>query len=230
MFAPRLLVSRDLATRPVGAPVPPPEAAGGVPFKGRSQAGSGKILPGLVIADWVRRTRSARVAYACRQPSSPGRSWRRPAGGRVLIRPLIPATSENRLFAGARRWLYLSATRGDVAELERAFGRTGIVRLTLQAGVPVPRSGRRFVVLPEQADHGDPAALVAAAVAAAGKALALAPDTDTAVGRAREQAQPGWPGMTIDDVGEGMGRSPPRRTRRTCLPFRRLTQTGRLLR
>src|SRR5215471_6625548 len=27
--------------------------------------GTGKTLPGLLIADWVRRFRSARVAYAC---------------------------------------------------------------------------------------------------------------------------------------------------------------------
>ena len=27
--------------------------------------GTGKTLPGLLIADWVRRVRSARVAYAC---------------------------------------------------------------------------------------------------------------------------------------------------------------------
>jgi hypothetical protein len=148
---------------------------------------------GLVIADWVPRTRSARVAYACRQSSSPGRPWRRPAGRARADPALIPATSENRLFAGTRQLLYLSATLGDVGELERAFGRTGIVRLTLQAGTPVPRSGSRFVAFPEQADHGDPAAQAAAAVAAAGKARVLAPDTDTAVCR-DECGAPATPG------------------------------------
>jgi hypothetical protein len=122
----------------------------------------------------------------------------------VLVRPLIPATSDNTVFAGARQRLYLSATLGDGGELERAFGRSGIVRLTLPATSPVPRSGRRFFVFPELVEGADPAALAAKIVALAGKALVLAPDTETAVSRAGDLAQPGWQVMTIGDVSEGM--------------------------
>lgn len=122
----------------------------------------------------------------------------------VLIRPLIPPTSENRLFTGARQRLYLSATLGDGGELERAFGRAGIVRLALPKSSPVPRSGRRFFVFPELVDGADPDELTKAIVAEAGKALVLAPDTDTAVARAENLAQPGWDVMTVDDVENGM--------------------------
>jgi len=122
----------------------------------------------------------------------------------VLVRPLLPPTSDNPLFAGARQRLYLSATLGDGGELERAFGRSGIVRLALPATSPAPPSGRRFFVFPDLVEGTDPAALTAAIVAEAGKALVLAPDTDTAVSRAEQLAQPGWPVMTIDDVGDGM--------------------------
>jgi hypothetical protein len=122
----------------------------------------------------------------------------------VLARPMIPATSENPLFTAARQRLYLSATLGDGGELERAFGRTGIVRLALTETSPVPRSGRRFFVFPELVEGADPDALAAAIVAETGKALVLAPDTETAVTRARELAHADWPVMTIDDVSAGM--------------------------
>ena len=121
----------------------------------------------------------------------------------VLVRPLIP-TTDNPLFTGARQRLYLSATLGDGGELERAFGRAPITRLELPQDSPEPRSGRRFFVFPELAKTGDPGALAADAVAAAGKALVLAPDTATAVSRATDLAQPGWPVMTIEDVSEGL--------------------------
>jgi hypothetical protein len=94
----------------------------------------------------------------------------------VLIRPVIPPTGENSLFTGARQRLYLSATLGDGGELERAFGRTGIVRLALPDTTPTPRSGRRFFVFPELARVNDPEAIASAIVAEAGKALVLAPD------------------------------------------------------
>jgi hypothetical protein len=122
----------------------------------------------------------------------------------VLVRPLIPTTSENPLFTGARQRLYLSATLGDGGELERAFGRAGIVRLALPKTSPVPRSGRRFFVFPELVEGADPDALAAEIVAEAGKALVLAPGKETAVSRARDVASSGWPVMTIDDVSDGM--------------------------
>ena len=82
----------------------------------------------------------------------------------VLARPLIPPTSEP-LFTKARQRLYLSATLGDGGELERAFGRAGIVRLALPKTSPVPRSGRRFFVFPELVEGADPGALATAIVA-----------------------------------------------------------------
>jgi hypothetical protein len=81
----------------------------------------------------------------------------------VLVRPLIPPTGENPLFAGARQRLYLSATLGDGGELERAFGRSSIVRLALPATSPAPRSGRRFFVFPELAERHSGSALIESA-------------------------------------------------------------------
>lgn len=124
--------------------------------------------------------------------------------GRLLIRPVVPPTSENRVFSAARQRLYLSATLGNGGELERSFGRAGIKRLRLPRSAPTPRSGRRFFVFPELVKDVDPIELARDIVAAAGKALILAPDKDTAEERADELAQPGWPVMTIDDVELGM--------------------------
>lgn len=123
---------------------------------------------------------------------------------RVLIRPLIPPTAENPLFSRARQRLYLSATLGEGGELERSFGRAPIRRLALPASAPTPRSGRRFFVFPDLVEGADPRALARDAVASAGKALVLAPDTDTAVGTAVELAQPAWPVLRASDVADGM--------------------------
>lgn len=122
----------------------------------------------------------------------------------VLIRPFVPPTADNPLFAGARQRLYLSATLGEGGELERSFGRAPITRLALPESSPTPRSGRRFFVFPELVAGADPRALAADTVAVAGKALVLAPDTDTAVGTATELARPDWPVLTAPQVAEGM--------------------------
>jgi hypothetical protein len=124
--------------------------------------------------------------------------------GAILVRPLIPPTSENPLYAAARQRLYLSATLGESGELERSFGRAPIARLSLPPTAPAPRSGRRFFVFPGLVPDALTSGLTEAAVARAGKALVLAPDTDTAVSTARELAAPGWPVLTIDDVANGM--------------------------
>lgn len=124
--------------------------------------------------------------------------------GAILVRPLIPPTSDNHLFASARQRLYLSATLGESGELERSFGRAPIARLTLPPEASAPRSGRRFFVFPGLVSDAEPRALAAAAVAQAGKALVLAPDTETAVTTAHELAAPGWTVLTIDDVAHGM--------------------------
>ncbi|WP_329258764.1 hypothetical protein OG417_21365 [Actinoallomurus sp. NBC_01490] len=122
----------------------------------------------------------------------------------IQIRPMIPPTVDNELFARARQRLYLSATLGEGGELERAFGRPHIERLTLPASTPEPRSGTRYFVFPELVPDTDPAELARQIVARAGKALLLAPDTATAVTTARDLSQPSWKLMTIDDVGTSM--------------------------
>jgi len=123
----------------------------------------------------------------------------------ILVRPILPPTGENSLFVGARQRLYLSATLGAGGELERSFGRAPIDRLTLPASSPTPRSGRRFFLFPELVPGADPRALAREIVAKVGKALVLAPNTDTAVGTAKEMAGPAWPVLVAADVAEGMG-------------------------
>ncbi len=54
MFAPRLLVSRDPVAWLVCAPVSPPADGGGVPFKGKSQAGSIPASPEELYRDLAR--------------------------------------------------------------------------------------------------------------------------------------------------------------------------------
>ena len=124
--------------------------------------------------------------------------------GGILIRPVVPPTWETALFSGARQRVYLSATLGNGGELERSFGRPAIGRLALPASAPTPRSGRRYFVFPDLALGADPVELTRSIVALAGKALVLAPDTDTAVSRAQSLAQPGWPVLTKDNIENGM--------------------------
>ncbi len=123
----------------------------------------------------------------------------------ILIRPYLPPTHQNHLFSGARQRVYLSATLGEGGELERAFGRAGILRLEQPDESTAPRYGRRFFVFPEFVEDADPVALSRAVVAEAGKALVLAPHTETAMSGASALAQPGWPIWGIDQVTEGMG-------------------------
>ena len=118
----------------------------------------------------------------------------------IQIRPVIPPTGDNKLFSGARQRLYLSATLGEGGELERAFGRPRVERLTLPDSTPEPRSGTRYFVFPELVPGANPAELARQILARAGKALLLAPDTSTAVNTARNLAQPSWQVMTIEDV------------------------------
>ncbi len=71
-----------------------------------------------------------------------------------------------------RRWV-----KGG--ELERAFGRPGILRLQQPDESTAPRYGRRFFVFPPEFVEGaDTTDLNRAIVAAAGKALILAPRTE----------------------------------------------------
>ncbi len=94
----------------------------------------------------------------------------------ILVRPLIPPTSQNALFREAEQRIYLSATLGSGGELERAFGREKITRIPLSDTSPVPRSGRRFVVFADLVDGIDQREFVSRLVERAGKALVLTPD------------------------------------------------------
>lgn len=94
----------------------------------------------------------------------------------VLIRPLIPPTSEHPAFADAEQRIYMSATLGAGGELERAFGVTEIERLPVPAGWDEHGSGRRFFLFPAAVqDPEDVDACVAGAIERAEKALVLAP-------------------------------------------------------
>lgn len=123
----------------------------------------------------------------------------------IQIRPVIPPTSDNRLFTDAKQRVYLSATLGDAGDLERSFGQPGVKRLTLPATAPEPRSGRRFVLFPDLMTGVGADALTQKIAAMAGKALVLAPDSATARATAGLIAQPGWPLLTKDHVKHGMG-------------------------
>lgn len=122
----------------------------------------------------------------------------------IQIRPFIPPTRENTLFSEASQRLYLSATLGEAGELERAFGRTSIKRLSLPETAPEPRSGRRFFVFPGLLTDVDSVELTKNIVQLAGKALVLAPDRTTAIRTADAVRQPSWPLLTIDHVSHGM--------------------------
>ena len=121
----------------------------------------------------------------------------------IVVRPLLPATSRNRLFREARQRLYLSATLGGGGELERAFGRQGIERLAFPEDSSPPRSGRRFFVFTDMAD-GHPDKLMDAIVEAAGKALCLTPTNEQAIQYATRLAKPDWPVFTVEHVQDGM--------------------------
>lgn len=122
----------------------------------------------------------------------------------VLIRPFVPPTFENRIFAQARQRIYLSATLGEGGELERAFGRTPIVRLPLLGTSGAPRSGRRFFIFPDLAEGADPDDLTREVVSQAGKALVLTPDNVSARTYAENLAPAGWPILGRDDVSESL--------------------------
>lgn len=122
----------------------------------------------------------------------------------VLVRPFVPPTGENPLFADARQRVYLSATLGDGGELERAFGRAPIRRLPLPVDAGAPRSGRRFFVFPGLVEDSDPQAVAQRMVAKAGKALVLTPDSVSAERLASDLAPTGWLVLGRDDVQDSL--------------------------
>lgn len=94
----------------------------------------------------------------------------------IQIRPMIPPTYENRVFDCAKQRIYLSATLGSGGELERAFGRSKIVRMPLPTETP-PRSGRRLFIFPDLVKGGDALGLTKQIVGLTNKALVLSQET-----------------------------------------------------
>lgn len=96
--------------------------------------------------------------------------------GGIQIRPMIPPTYENHVFARAKQRIYLSATLGSGGELERAFGRREIVRMPLPTKTP-PRSGRRLFVFPDLVKGGDAVGLTKQIIGLTDKALVLSQES-----------------------------------------------------
>lgn len=96
--------------------------------------------------------------------------------GGIQIRPMIPPTHENCIFARAKQRIYLSATLGSGGELERAFGRREIARMPLPTKTP-PRSGRRLFVFPDLVKDGDPIELTKQIIGLTNKALVLSQES-----------------------------------------------------
>ncbi|PUB20183.1 RAD3-like DEAD/DEAH box helicase [Promicromonospora sp. AC04] len=92
--------------------------------------------------------------------------------GGIQIRPMVPPTFENRVFSHAVQRIYLSATLGAGGELERAFGRSDILRMPLPTKTP-PRSGRRLFVFPDLVKGGDAVGLTKDIIGITNKALVL---------------------------------------------------------
>lgn len=124
--------------------------------------------------------------------------------GGIQIRPMIPPTHENQIFTRAKQRLYLSATLGSGGELERAFGRTEIIRMPLLAKNP-PRSGRRLFIFPDLVKGADPIGLSKKIVGLTDKALVLSQETRAnAEEVAKKLAGDDVPVMGRDDL-EGQG-------------------------
>lgn len=64
------------------------------------------------------------------------------------IRPMIPPTFEHPPFTEPEQRIYISATLGEGGELERAFGRSRIERISVPDAWEEVGSGRRFFVFP----------------------------------------------------------------------------------
>ncbi|MCZ2404467.1 DEAD/DEAH box helicase [Paenarthrobacter sp. Z7-10] len=79
------------------------------------------------------------------------------SGRSILIRPMVPPTLDHGAFSGAVQRIYLSATLGGSAEIERSFGRAKIARIPVPDEWNRSGGGRRFFVFPELADRtGEP--------------------------------------------------------------------------
>lgn len=123
--------------------------------------------------------------------------------GGILVRPMIPPTFQNKVFSRARQRVYLSATLGAGGELERAFGRSEIVRMPLPTKTP-PRSGRRLFVFPDLVKGGDASSLAKGVVGITNKALVLSQATADTEQAARILAGDGVPVLGKGMVEQGL--------------------------
>jgi hypothetical protein len=124
--------------------------------------------------------------------------------GGVQIRPMIPPTFQNSVFVNAGQRVYLSATLGSGGELERAFGRSHVIRMPLPTKTP-PRSGRRLFVFPDLAKGGDANALTKDIIAITNKALVLSQASSKTTQAARDLTGPGTQVFGKNDVEDGLG-------------------------
>lgn len=134
----------------------------------------------------------------------------------ILIRPLIPPTFMHPAFDHANQRIYMSATMGEGGELERAFGRTFVMRLFQAAGRA--KEHRLPVLAWRQGIYGP--ALVAAGLD--GYECGLGTGEQTNISRRqfsrkpqtdRDQASGGGAGIFV----EPLGRSVPRRVGKVLL-------------
>lgn len=147
-----------------------------------------------------------------RSPADPNTYTRTMIGGQVdrclayvswaevLIRPLIPPTSDHAAFAGASQRVYMSATLGSSGEMQRAFGVTQIKAVSAQSDER--GFGRRFFLMP-QAARQRPDEITAAAVEAAGRAVILAPSNAEVDDAAASVVPSGVPLVRPTDVERG---------------------------
>ncbi len=122
------------------------------------------------------------------------------------IRPMIPPTFDHPAFTDPAQRIYLSATLGDAGELERAFGRTGIVRIPVPPAWERTGAGRRFFVFPDLATGRPPGgdSLLRHLVDLADRRVVLTPDDANATRIADELDVPVEERFTAKDPDAGL--------------------------
>ncbi|MGN7186978.1 DEAD/DEAH box helicase family protein [Microbacterium enclense] len=119
---------------------------------------------------------------------------------KIEARPVTPPTFENTLFSSARQRIYLSATLGTSGEMERAFGRPTVTRLSRPEGAPTPTSGRRFLVFPHLVPDADPDKLTKELIKAVGKSIVIAPSDKEATNARATIVPKSWTVFGAEDV------------------------------
>lgn len=127
----------------------------------------------------------------------------------LLLRPLIPPTSVHPAFARPAHRVYMSATLGSGGELERAFGRKRIPRISTPADRVKEGTGRRLFCFPQITSDlsGEPDSVdawVAKVIAQHGRALVLAPDGRTAESFKARRLPTGFKVLDADAVEDDL--------------------------